>query len=153
MGQTLPPLGQGWSNCGHTSELNFDKILLPDSCMSKAARSTTKWRLCPWKQWCQRWKWWPAYELYLAGYLVPKPQVNPRWGDEWRKSTLSWGLARPAFTKVEAHWWRGREWSQSPAWVTPRLTVQPMGRGGLQAKTLVSFTLIEASLKGACAGL
>lgn len=31
--------------------------------------------------------------------------------------------------------------------------VQPMDRGGLQAKTLVSFTLIEASLKGACAGL
>lgn len=45
--QTLLPLGQDWSKCGHTCELDFDKILLQTLLCQKQQGLPQNGGFCP----------------------------------------------------------------------------------------------------------
>lgn len=151
----LLPLGQGWNKCGHTSELNFDKILFPDACLSKAATSTTKWKFLSLKKVVSKkgvmTSLWAVFRVLLIHW--PQTTGDSMWSRWMRKEDT---FLRAYTTK---HLWNlkslmgAKEWGHGPAWMTPSLTVKQTDCSSLQAKTLISFALIKSTLKGGYAEL
>lgn len=128
----------------------FWQDLFPDAHMSKAAKSTTKWRFLSLKKVISKREVMTSLWAIFIVLLIHWPQTtgDPMWSRWMRKEDT---FLR-AFTSK--HLWNlnllmgAKEWGHGPAWMNPQLTIKQMDCSNLQAKKLIFFALMKSTPKG-----